>query len=81
MVPAAAMVIVVGMGTGKGPEGEIAMFSLYGFGADGQLARSIRPLPVRQLDISTADMITAQMNAINTAMKDAEARLRKLLTK
>ena len=72
---------VVGMGTGKGPEGEIAMFSLYGFGADGQLARSIRPLPVRQLDISTADMITAQMNAINTAMKDAEARLRKLLTK
>ena len=70
---------VVGMGTGKGPEGEIAMSSLYGFGADGQFARSIRPLPVNQLDISTADMITAQTNAINASMKDAEARLQKTL--
>lgn len=72
---------VVGMGTGKGPEGEIAMFSLYGFGADGLLARSVRPLPVNQLDISTADMVTAQMNAVNASMKDAEAHLRKVLTK
>ena len=72
---------VVGMGTGKGPEGEIAMFALYGFGADGQFARSIRPLPVNQLDISTADMIRAQTIAINASLKDAEVRLRKLLAK
>ncbi|MGN0846734.1 MAG: RnfABCDGE type electron transport complex subunit G [Kiritimatiellia bacterium] len=67
---------VVGTGTGKGPDGEIVIHYLYGLTPDGQISRTARSLPVNQLDISTADMITAQMTAINAAMQDALAKLK-----
>jgi len=66
---------VVGTGKGKGPEGEIIVHYLYGFTADGRLSPAARPRPVNQLDITHVEMIKAQTDALNAAMKDAQSRL------
>ncbi len=69
---------VVGTGTGRGPDGTIAVHCLYGFTPQGALARTTRPLPVNRLDISTADMISAQAAALNAALRDATEQVRAL---
>ena len=70
---------VVGTGTGKGPDGLIAVHVLYGFTPGGQLARAVRPLPVNQLEIRAADMVSAQMAAFNAALRDAQEQIQKAM--
>lgn len=73
---------VVGTGRGRGPDGEIVVHFLYGFTPSGQLSFAARPLPVNQLDLAhPADMTAAQGAALNAAMQDAQASIRKLLGK
>ena len=73
---------VVGTGRGRGPDGEIVVHYLYGFTASGQLSFSNRPLPVNQLDLAhPADMTAAQAAALNAAMQDALAQVRRILKK
>lgn len=68
---------VVGTGTGKGPGGQIAVHYLYGFTPSGQLSYTVRPLPVNQLDLAAGDMINAQRDALNAALRDAQEQVRK----
>ena len=68
---------VVGTGTGKGPGGRIAVHYLYGFTPSGQLSYTVRPLPVNQLDLADGDMINAQRDALNAALRDAQEQVRK----
>ena len=73
---------VVGTGRGRGPDGEIVVRFLYGFTASGQLSFASRPLPVNQLDLAhPADMTAAQAAALNAAMQDALAQVRRILKK
>ena len=68
---------VVGTGTGRGPGGRIAVHYLYGFTPSGQLSHAVRPLPVNQLDLAAGDMINAQRDALNAALRDAQDQVRK----
>ncbi len=68
---------VVGTGTGRGPGGRIAVHYLYGFTPSGQLSYTVRPLPVNQLDLAAGDMINAQRDALNAALRDALEQVRK----
>lgn len=68
---------VVGTGTGRGPGGRIAVHYLYGFTPSGQLSHTVRPLPVNQLDLAAGDMINAQRDALNAALRDAQEQVRK----
>ncbi len=70
---------VVGTGTGKGPGGRIAVHYLYGFTPSGQLSYTVRPLPVNQLDLAAGDMINAQRDALNAALRDAQEQVRNVL--
>ena len=68
---------VVGTGTGKGPGGRITVHYLYGFTPSGQLSYAVRPLPVNQLNLADGDMINAQRDALNAALRDAQEQVRK----
>ena len=68
---------VVGTGTGKGPGGSLVVHYLYGFTPSGQLSYTVRPLPVNQLDLADGDMINAQRDALNAALRDAQEQVRK----
>lgn len=70
---------VVGTGTGKGPGGSLVVHYLYGFTPSGQLSHAVRPLPVNQLDIATADLVAAQRDALNAALRDALEQVRKVV--
>ena len=50
---------------------------LYGFTPSGQLSYTVRPLPVNQLDLADGDMINAQRDALNAALRDAQEQVRK----
>ena len=68
---------VVGTGTGRGPGGSLVVHYLYGFTPSGQLSYTVRPLPVNQLDLADGDMINAQRDALNAALRDAQEQVRK----
>ena len=68
---------VVGTGTGRGPGGSLVVHYLYGFTPSGQLSYTARPLPVNQLDLADGDMINAQRDALNAALRDAQEQVRK----
>ena len=68
---------VVGTGTGRGPGGSLVVHYLYGFTPSGQLSYAVRPLPVNQLDLADGDMINAQRDALNAALRDAQEQVRK----
>lgn len=70
---------VVGTGMGKGPGGRIVVHYLYGFTPSGQLSYAVRPLPVNQLDIASADLVAAQRDALNAALRDARQQVRKVV--
>lgn len=70
---------VVGTGTGKGPGGSLVVHYLYGFTPSGQLSYTVRPLPVNQLDLAAGDMINAQRDALNAALRDAQEQVRNVL--
>lgn len=70
---------IVGTGTGKGPGGSLVVHYLYGFTPSGQLSYTVRPLPVNQLDIATADLVAAQRDALNAALRDAQEQVRKVV--
>lgn len=70
---------VVGTGTGKGPGGSLVVHYLYGFTPSGQLSYTVRPLPVNQLDIATADLVAAQRDALNAALRDAQEQVRNVV--
>ncbi|MDO5314010.1 MAG: hypothetical protein Q4G55_11480, partial [bacterium] len=70
---------VVGTGTGRGPGGSLVVHYLYGFTPSGQLSYTVRPLPVNQLDLAAGDMINAQRDALNAALRDAQEQVRNVL--
>lgn len=70
---------VVGTGTGKGPGGSLVVHYLYGFTPSGQLSYTVRPLPVNQLDIATADLVAAQRDALNAALRNAQEQVRNVV--
>ncbi len=72
---------VVGTGTGKGPKGEIVIHYLYAFKPNGQLSFTPPPRPVNKLEIDLIDMTTAQGTAVNAAMKDAQEKIKAILSK
>ena len=39
----------------------------------------MRPLPVNQLDLAAGDMINAQRDALNAALRDAQEQVRNVL--